>query len=52
LAEGVLSLGSDGGGERRLSGALDELRISDDAAYRQDFLPPGSFAGAAAVAQP
>lgn len=39
-----LSLGRDGRWERPLAGALDELRVSDDARYDADFPPPGSFA--------
>ncbi len=42
-AESYLSIGHDGAAGRRLRGALDELRVSDDAVYAGDFSPPGSF---------
>ncbi len=38
-----LSIGFDGLGGRPLRGALDELRISRHAAYKERFAPPGSF---------
>ena len=42
-AESYLSIGRDGAAGRRLRGALDELRVSDEAVYAGDFSPPGSF---------
>ncbi len=42
-AEAYVALGCDGRGRRVLAGAIDELRVSDHAAYAEDFAPPGSF---------
>ncbi len=42
-AEDYFSLGRDGAWGRRLTGALDEMRLSDHALYREDFTVPGSF---------
>lgn len=42
--EAYVSIGRDGRWGRKLAGAIDELRISDHAAYRAEFVPPASFA--------
>lgn len=42
--EAYFSIGRDGRWQHPLTGALDELRISDDAVYTADFTPPASFA--------
>jgi hypothetical protein len=41
--EAYFSIGRDGRSERPLAGAMDELRISDHAAYGAEFAPPASF---------
>jgi hypothetical protein len=41
--EDYLSIGRDGLWQRPLAGALDELRVLDEARYRADFAPPASF---------
>ena len=41
--EDYASVGRDGRWQRPLAGAIDELRISDEARYREDFAPPDSF---------
>jgi hypothetical protein len=41
--EAYVSVGRDGRWQRPLSGALDELRISNHAEYTADFRPPQSF---------
>lgn len=40
---GYVSIGTDALGERPWRGALDELRVSDEAVYGADFTPPASF---------
>ncbi|MBI4621773.1 MAG: LamG domain-containing protein [Verrucomicrobia bacterium] len=42
--EAYVSIGRDGRWGRPLAGEIDELRISDHAAYRAEFTPPASFA--------
>ena len=41
--EAYVSIGRDGNWGRPLAGAIDELRISDHAAYAVEFAPPASF---------
>ncbi len=41
--EAYVSVGRDGRWQRRLPGALDELRISDNVVYTEDSTAPGSF---------
>jgi len=41
--EDYLSIGRDGLWKRPLPGRLDELRVSDDQIYRENFTPPESF---------
>ncbi|WP_414661130.1 LamG domain-containing protein [Horticoccus sp. 23ND18S-11] len=41
---GYVSIGTDAIGDRPWQGALDELRVSDEALYGADFTPPASFA--------
>jgi hypothetical protein len=41
--EAYVSVACDGRGQRVLAGALDELRITDEAEYAADFTPPESF---------
>lgn len=50
--EAYLSLGRDGRWGRALAGAIDELRVSDHAAYAADFPPPGSFSRVNRAARP
>ncbi len=38
------TLARDGAGEQPLCGCLDELRMSSGCRYRDDFVPPGTFA--------
>jgi len=42
-AEDYFTVGRDADWDRPLAGALDELRLSDRALYRDEFAPPGSF---------
>ena len=41
--EAYLAVGGDGRSERLFPGMIDELRVSDAALYRADFLPPTGF---------
>ena len=41
--EDYLSIGRDGLWKRPLPGRIDELRVSDEQVYREDFTPPESF---------